>query len=124
MKKNDDVGLFHCRNGIKKILLPMKLIGFFVCVGFLHVQASSFAQVGKVTFQQKELSVEQVFDAITTQLKYDIFYSDDHLDVKRMVQFPALTMEVEDVLKCALGEKYCWRNVGQTIVIYESKELP
>ena len=32
MKKNDDVGLFHCRSGIKKILLPMKLIGFFVCV--------------------------------------------------------------------------------------------
>ena len=66
---------------------------FRVCVCVLHVQASSFAQVGKVTFQQKELSVEQVFDVITTQLKYDIFYSDDHLDVKRMVQFPALTME-------------------------------
>ena len=124
MKKNDDVGLFHCRSGIKKILLPMKLIGFFVCVCVLHVQASSFAQVGKVTFQQKELSVEQVFDVITTQLKYDIFYSDDHLDVKRMVQFPALTMGVEDVLKRILGDKYCWRNVGQIIVIYESKELP
>ena len=107
MKKNDDVGLFHCRSGIKKILLPMKLIGFFVCVCVLHVQASSFAQVGKVTFQQKELSVEQVFDVITTQLKYDIFYSDDHLDVKRMVQFPALTMGVEDVLKRILVDKYC-----------------
>ena len=42
MKKNDDVGLFHCRSGIKKILLPMKLIGFFVCVCVCVARAGEF----------------------------------------------------------------------------------
>ena len=59
----------------------MKLITFFFFLGIFQVSASVYGQRGTVTLNLNELTMEDIFTAINRQLKYDIFYSDDELDV-------------------------------------------
>ena len=54
MKKNDDVGLFYWKSRIKKMLLPMKLICFWILVGLLQVQATTYGQAESVSFEKKQ----------------------------------------------------------------------
>ena len=65
-----------------------------------------------------------MFSTITTQLKYDIFYSDDEIDVAKVVRLPNLTVNVEDVLRLVLGEHFTYQFVGKTIVIAPKTEIP
>ena len=80
MEKNEDVGLFYWKSRIKKMLLLMKLICFWILVGLMQVHATAYGQAESVAFEKKSLTIDQVFSTITTQLKYDIFYSDDEID--------------------------------------------
>ncbi len=124
MKKNDDVGLFYWKSRIKKMLLPMKLICFWILVGLLQVQATTYGQAESVSFEKKQLTIDQVFNTIMTQLKYDIFYSDDEIDVTRVVEIPALSVNVEEVLRVVLGERFTYRFIGKTIVISPKAATP
>lgn len=117
MEKNEDVGLFYWKSRIKKMLLLMKLICFWILVGLMQVHATAYGQAESVAFEKKSLTIDQVFSTITTQLKYDIFYSDDEIDVAKVVRLPNLTVNVEDVLRLVLGEHFTYQFVGKTIVI-------
>lgn len=89
----------------------------FILFGVMQVSAEAFAQNGKVIFSARQLSVEQVFDVITKQLKYDVFYSEDELNIKKEVKMPQLVMEMEEVLRSVLGSDFSYKLVGQTIII-------
>lgn len=117
MKKNDDVGLFYWKSRIKKMLLLMKLMCFWILVGLMQVHATTYGQAENVSFEQKKLTIDQVFNTITVQLKYDIFYSDDAIDVKRTVELSELNLTVEETLRQILGNKYEYKFVGKTIVV-------
>ena len=124
MKKNDDVGLFYWKSRIKKMLLLMKLMCFWILVGLMQVHATTYGQAENVSFEQKKLTIDQVFNTITVQLKYDIFYSDDAIDVKRVVELSELDLTVEETLRQALGDKYEYKFVGKTIVISPKTVVP
>ena len=124
MEKNEDVGLFYWKSRIKKMLLLMKLICFWILVGLMQVHATAYGQAESVAFEKKSLTIDQVFSTITTQLKYDIFYSDDEIDVAKVVRLPNLTVNVEDVLRLVLGEHFTYQFVGKTIVIAPKTEIP
>lgn len=83
----------------------------------MQVHATAYGQAESVAFEKKSLTIDQVFSTITTQLKYDIFYSDDEIDVAKVVRLPNLTVNVEDVLRLVLGEHFTYQFVGKTIVI-------
>lgn len=117
MKKNDDVGLFYWKSRIKKMLLLMKLVCFGILIGLMQVHATTYGQVENVSFEQKQLTIDQVFNTITLQLKYDIFYSDDAIDVKRVVELSELDLTVDEVLHQVLEDKFEYKFVGKTIVI-------
>ena len=72
----------------------MKLITFFFFLGIFQVSASVYGQRGTVTLNLNELTMEDIFTAINRQLKYDIFYSDDELDVTRKIKLTDSKMEV------------------------------
>ncbi len=124
MKKNDDVGLFYWKSRIKKMLLLMKLVCFGILIGLMQVHATTYGQAENVSFEQKRMTIDQVFNTITLQLQYDIFYSDDELDIKQVVEIPALRANIEDVLKAVLGERYSYRFIGKTIIISPASADP
>ena len=45
-----------------------------------------------------------------------IFYSDDELDIKQVVEIPALRANIEDVLRCS-RERFSYQFIGKTIII-------
>lgn len=92
----------------------------FLCV--TQVSASVFAQQEKVTFNSDRMTVEQVFDVISSQLKYHVFYSEDELNAKQEINLERKVMNVEDVLKNVLGTTFGYKLVGKTIVITPLKQ--
>ena len=124
MKKNDDVGLFYWKSRIKKMLLLMKLVCFGILIGLMQVHATTYGQAENVSFEQKRMAIDQVFNTITLQLQYDIFYSDDELDIKQVVEIPALRANIEDVLKAVLGERFSYQFIGKTIIISPASADP
>lgn len=52
MKKNDDVGLFYWKSRIKKMLLLMKLVCFWMLCGLIQVHATTYGQGESVSFEK------------------------------------------------------------------------
>ena len=61
MKKKSIKERFYPLGKVKKWLLLMKLITFFLVAGFMQVHAAAFAQGEQVAFPEENLTVEQVF---------------------------------------------------------------
>lgn len=117
MKKKRLAFLFCPWDRIRKSLIFMNSFGLFFLLGMMNLHAAVFAQQEMVTFRSDRMTVEQVFDAISSQLKYDVFYSEDELNVKEEVQFAQRTMQVEQVLKKVLDSKFDYSLEGKTIII-------
>ena len=100
----------------------MKLITFFFFLGIFQVSASVYGQRGTVTLNLNELTMEDIFTAINRQLKYDIFYSDDELDVTRKIKLTDSKMEVSKLLKEVLQDDYSYEFLNKTIVIRPVKQ--
>ena len=124
MKKNDYKELFYPLGKVKKWLFLMKLIAFFLFAGLCQVSATAFGQRETVTFSRDAMTLEEIFTTIRKQLQYDIFYSDDELDIKQVVEIPALRANIEDVLKAVLGERFSYQFIGKTIIISPASADP
>lgn len=124
MKKIDYGKLFCLTIRIKKWLFLMKLITFFFFIGLLQVRATVYAQNEMVTFESKQLTLEQIFTTITKQLKYDIFYSDDELNTAQNVQISNSQMSVDATLKEVLKDRYAYEFINKTIIIKPRGSLP
>ncbi len=70
-----------------------------------------------VRFQSNKLTVEKVFDNISSQLGYDIFYSEDKLNVTREVEFTKSELEVKEVLETVLDNNFSFQFIEKTIII-------
>lgn len=86
-------------------------------LGVLPVNASVFAQQERVVFQTEQLTVREIFDAIATQLQYDVFYNSELLQPGRKVALQEKEMNVEEVLKQVLGDRFSYHVENRTIVI-------
>ena len=95
----------------------MKLIAFFFLVGLLQVNAEALGQREMVTFPSDVMVLKNVLSEIQKQLKYDIFYSDEELDVNREVILSSKKMILETALKEILNGKYDFELIDKTIVI-------
>ena len=100
----------------------MNYVCLFVFLCITQVHASAFAQQEKVTFSAERLTVEQVFDAIAVQLKYDVFYSEDELNVKQEVVLTNKVMDIAEVLRQILGDRFQYDLVGKNIIIIPVKQ--
>ncbi|MGL5682246.1 MAG: SusC/RagA family TonB-linked outer membrane protein [Marinifilaceae bacterium] len=90
---------------------------------FLQVSAQGVTRKDMIVFPKQQLSVEQVFDVISQQLKVDVFYSENELNSKRLVQLPNKQMEMDEVMKNVLGEKMSFKIQGNAIVIQPQKNV-
>ena len=116
MKKNSIEHRFDLQEWLKK-LVPLVFAALLVCGGLSRAQAGSVTDEEKVSFPKRELTVEQVFDAIMKQLRYEVFYSENELHAKRLVALPREEMELTEVLNFVLEDKFTYTITGRTIVI-------
>lgn len=121
MKKKGLITLFAPKDRIKKSLIFMNYVCFFMLFCGLHVSANVFSQHEKVVFKSDMVSVEEIFDAITTQLKYDVFYSEDKLNTKNKLELSGREFTVDELLQKVLGKTFQYRLEGKTILITPSQ---
>ncbi len=117
MKKNGLKKWLSLRRKLGKWLFPVRLTVCFLLLGLFQMQAAVKAQHETVSFKESELTIKQVFHTITKQLKYDIFYSDDDLNVSRLVKLSDKQMTVGNTLKEVLQGNYSYEFIGKTILI-------
>ena len=115
MKKNDCSMLLCLWSKVKRWLFLMKLIAFFFLVGLLQVNAEALGQREMVTFPSDVMVLKNVLSEIQKQLKYDIFYSDEELDVNREVILSSKKMILETALKEVLNGKYDFELIDKTM---------
>src|ERR1035437_1135791 len=97
---------------IKKILIIMKLITFFLIVGLMQVTASAYSQFLKVEFPQNSISVKDVLTTIEKNSEYKFLYRNDQMDVNRLVEIASPTKTLDNILSQVLNKT----NLGYTIL--------
>lgn len=96
------------------------IVWLVCCLLAFHVQAYAGTQQAdkKVTFDNKTLTIKQLFAGITTQTGYHFFYSNSHLNVEQTVNLPKKTLTVSEALNCALDkDKFVYKVNRDKIVI-------
>lgn len=104
------------RESLVKNKLAMKLTTVFLLSGTLFVHANAFSQ--KVTIDQKNGSLKNVFDALKKQTKYQFFYEPDVLRKARPVSLSIKNIDFKDVLKlCFDNQPLDYAIIGNTVVV-------
>jgi len=77
----------------------------------------SYAQKTRLNISLTNAPIHKVFEEIKRQSNFELFFSNDDLDVNRKVTVSANDATVEEVLKQALGAGYSFKIVDKNIVI-------
>ncbi|WP_316815614.1 SusC/RagA family TonB-linked outer membrane protein [Pedobacter nyackensis] len=99
------------------ILLTMKLTAIILLTTIMHVTASTFAQ--KLSYRQKNASLEEIFKEIKKQTGYTVFWSSNSLTNRRLdvaFKYSSLPNVME---KCLDGQDLTYTIENNTIVIRE-----
>ncbi|MDR1274077.1 MAG: SusC/RagA family TonB-linked outer membrane protein [Odoribacteraceae bacterium] len=117
MKKKKKTRVNGVQERLKRGLFPVALLVLALVSGGMTARAESLPDDDSVTFRSRQLTVDEVFDAITSQLKLEVFYSENRLDASRVVQLPPSPARLADVLDVVLGNGFSYALNGRTIVI-------
>ena len=99
----------------KYLKTAMAIVVVLLCI--LPLQASTLSPSDKLNFKSQQMTVEQVFDEISTQLKCDVFYNENQFDAQKMVHLPRLQMTLDETLQFILADKYSYTLEKNSIVI-------
>ena len=97
MKKNYGIPRFNSRV-TGNLLLKMKLIVLFLCIGFAQLYASAFAQSKKLTLFIEETAIENVLREIEKETELSFLYQREQINVSRKVSVDVKEKELLDVL--------------------------
>lgn len=86
-------------------------------LSMIPLQASKLSPGDNLNFKSQQMTIEQVFDEISTQLKCDVFYSENLLDAQKIVRLPRLQMTLDETLQFILADKYTYTLEKNAIVI-------
>lgn len=85
--------------GLKKVLITMKLIVFFLLVSVISVFANkTYSQTKTLNLRMKNSTVKEVLRNIEEQSEFHFMYSEKLVDVKRVVSVDVKNKEIDDVL--------------------------
>ena len=91
---------------VKRNLLLCSWLSFFLLISVLPGNASVFAQQEKLALSSTQLTVREIFDAISSQLRYDVFYNGEQLDLNRKVKFAQQVLNLEQVLDAVANNRF------------------
>ena len=96
---------------VKRNLLLCSWLSFFLLISVLPGNASVFAQQEKLALSSTQLTVREIFDAISSQLRYDVFYNGEQLDLNRKVKF------AQQVLDAVANNRFKYTLEDRTIIL-------
>lgn len=102
---------------VKRNLLLCSWLSFFLLISVLPGNASVFAQQEKLALSSTQLTVREIFDAISSQLRYDIFYNGEQLDLNRKVKFAQQVLNLEQVLDAVANNRFKYTLEDRTIIL-------
>lgn len=117
MKKKAYDRTFNLQERLKKKFILLICTLFWSTMGISNVLGEIKVDQDSVVFKDKQMTVEAAFDAITKQLKYDVFYSESELDVHRMIQVPRLKMGLAELLNFILKTEFIYEIKNRIIII-------
>ena len=100
---------------VKRNLLLCSWLSFFLLISVLPGNASVLAQQEKLALSSTQLTVREIFDAISSQLRYDVFYNGEQLDLNRKVKFAVLNLE--QVLDAVANNRFKYTLEDRTIIL-------
>ena len=83
---------------MKKKYLKTAMVIAVLLLSIIPLQAGKLSPSENLNFKSQQMTIEQVFDEISTQLKCDVFYSENLLDAQKMVRLPRLQMTLDETL--------------------------
>ena len=92
-------------------------MSFFLLISVLPGNASVFAQQEKLALSSTQLTVREIFDAISSQLRYDVFYNGEQLDLNRKVKFAQQVLNLEQVLDAVANNRFKYTLEDRTIIL-------
>ena len=102
---------------VKRNLLLFSWLSFFLLISVLPGNASVFAQQEKLALSSTQLTVREIFDAISSQLRYDVFYNGEQLDLNRKVKFAQQVLNLEQVLDAVANNRFKYTLEDRTIIL-------
>ena len=102
---------------VKRNLLLCSWLSFFLLISVLPGNASVFAQQEKLALSSTQLTVREIFDAISSQLRYDVFYNGEQLDLNRKVKFAQQVLNLEQVLDAVANNRFKYTLEARTIIL-------
>ena len=102
---------------VKRNLLLCSWLSFFLLISVLPGNASVFAQQEKLALSSSQLTVREIFDAISSQLRYDVFYNGEQLDLNRKVKFAQQVLNLEQVLDAVANNRFKYTLEDRTIIL-------
>lgn len=102
---------------VKRNLLLCSWLSFFLLISVLPSNASVFAQQEKLALSSTQLTVREIFDAISSQLRYDVFYNGEQLDLNRKVKFAQQVLNLEQVLDAVANNRFKYTLEDRTIIL-------
>ena len=102
---------------VKRNLLLCSWLSFFLLISVLPGNASVFAQQEKLALSSTQLTVREIFDAISSQLRYDVFYNGKQLDLNRKVKFAQQVLNLEQVLDAVANNRFKYTLEDRTIIL-------
>ena len=102
---------------VKRNLLLCSWLSFFLLISVLPGNASVFAQQEKLALSSTQLTVREIFDAISSQLRYDVFYNGEQLDLNRKVKFAQQVLNLEQVLDAVANNRFKYTLEDRTIIL-------
>ena len=102
---------------VKRNLLLCSWLSFFLLISVLPGNASVFAQQEKLALSSTQLTVREIFDAISSQLRYDVFYNGEQLDLNRKVKFAQQVLNLEQVLDAVANNRFKYALEDRTIIL-------
>ena len=102
---------------VKRNLLLCSWLSFFLLISVLPGNASVFAQQEKLALSSTQLTVREIFDAISSPLRYDVFYNGEQLDLNRKVKFAQQVLNLEQVLDAVANNRFKYTLEDRTIIL-------
>ena len=102
---------------VKRNLLLCSWLSFFLLISVLPGNASVFAQQEKLALSSTQLTVREIFDAISSQLRYDVFYNGEQLDLNRKVKFAQQVLNLEQALDAVANNRFKYTLEDRTIIL-------
>lgn len=104
--------------------LKMKLTISLLIISFFQIQANSYAENGKITFQLENASVEKVLKKVESLTEYKILYNDKEVDYKRTISVNFKNESIPKILENVfLGAPITYEIYGKQIILKRKMDL-